>query len=82
MDEHQNPRLRPVANERGTDLVAVDEGKVPVEHDDVIAPSMCLPQRGLAVTRDVHSHPVSRQPARDETGELLLVLDTRIAQEA
>ena len=57
------------------DVVAVDLGEVAVQHHDVVALSLRVGERSLAVEDDIDRHPLTAQSDRDGGGKLPVILD-------
>ena len=68
---------RPAGDDLPADVVAVDAGQVPVEHDDVVAGDGEVLERVGAVQDDVDGHALAAQPGPDRPGQDLEVLDDK-----
>ena len=73
--QHQHPARAAVGDQRPADLVAVDAGKVAVEHDHVIVGERDAPERLAAVEREVDGHALAAQHGRHGLGEPRMILD-------
>jgi len=73
--QHQDPRASALADQRLAHAVAVDAGKIAVEHDHVVVVDRGSPQAGLTVVRDVDGHALALQTECNRFGQLHVVLD-------
>jgi hypothetical protein len=73
--QHQDPGRRGPPDQGPADLVAVDAGKVAVQHDHVVAVDLELDQRVAAVVAHIDGQPLAAQPAGDGGRQHHLVLD-------
>ena len=72
--QHQDAAIALRGDQLAADIVAVEAGKVAVEHDDVVGVDRRLLQRGSAVESDIDGEPVAAQAPRDRVREVALVL--------
>jgi hypothetical protein len=76
--QHENagPNRR---DEPGADVVTVQHGQVPVEHDDVVVVDEGVVESRRAVERGVDRHALHPQARGDRLGEFAVVLDHKHA---